>query len=141
MLPQRRLKFVNGGISAHCSVLNDEKCMQLIDLSNKVAAVMANIYNNKEAEKVKSQQKKQQEDVEKDQRWIVRLEKEKEAEKKGKEVCEKVIKELDEKGSDIIRTFTVLVLKDLLRYHFWSDVYKRSGVKKAELTLVLFSAF
>ena len=58
-------------------------------------------------------------------------------------MCEKVIKELDEKGSDIIRTFTVSVLKDLLRYHFRSDIYKMSGVKKAELveeTLVLFSA-
>ena len=71
-LPQRRLNFVDGGISAHCSVLNDNKCMQLIDLSNKVAAVMANIYNDTEAEKVKAQQKKQQEDIEKDQRRIVK---------------------------------------------------------------------
>ena len=66
--------------------------MQLIDLVNKVAVVMANIYNDKEAEKEKAQQKKQQDDIKEEQIRIARLEKEKEAKKKGKEVCEKAIK-------------------------------------------------
>ena len=74
-LPQQQLNFVDGGISAHYSIVNDDKCMQLIDLANKVAAVMADIYKDKEAEKENPQQKKQQDDMEKEQRQIARLEK------------------------------------------------------------------
>ena len=43
------------------------------------------------------------------------------------------MKELDEKGSEHTRTFTVAILKDLLQYHFKLDVYKQSGIKKLQL--------
>ena len=82
-LPQRRLNFVDGQVSAHCSILNSDDRLKLINLSNEVAAVMADIQNDRSQEREKTRARKEQEEAEKEQRRIARLQKEKEAEEKG----------------------------------------------------------
>ena len=61
------------------------------------------------------------------------MQKEKEAEEKGVDLCKVMMAELAEKGIEHIRTYTVARLKDLICYKFHSDVYKRNGIKKAGL--------
>ena len=129
-LPQRRLNLIDGHVSAHCSVLNSEERMNLIRLSNEVAAVLGDIHTDRTQEKEKNRVRKEQEEAEKAQRSIARLEKEKEAQEKGLELCKKMMEELAQKGSAHIKTYTVANLKDLLRYEFKSDVYKQQGIKK-----------
>ena len=132
-LPQRNLNLIDGHVSAHCSVLNSEERMNHIRISNEVAAVLGDIHTDRTQEKEKNSVRKEQEEAEKEQRRIARLEKEKEAQENGLEQCKKMMEELAQKGSAHIKTYTVANLKDLLRYKFKSDVYKQQGIKKAVL--------
>ena len=89
-LPQRRLNFVDGQVSSHCSVLNSDARMKLIQLSNQVAAVMAG------------------------QRRITQLEKDKEAKEKGVASSKEMMLTLAEKRVAHLRSYTVAHLKDLI---------------------------
>ena len=107
--------------------------MNLIRLSNEVAAALGDIHTDRTQERERNRARKEQEEAEKEQRRIARLEKEKEAQEKGLELCKKMMEELAQKGSAHIKTYTVANLKDLLHYEFKSDVYKQQGIKKAGL--------
>ena len=128
-----RLNFLDGQISAHCSVLNNDARMKIIKLTNDMAAALADIYNDKNEERERARARKEKEEAEKEQRQMSRSEKEKEAKKEGLKTCNKLMAELKEKGAEHIRTFNVAPLKSLIRYQFKLDAYKQSGIRKAEL--------
>ena len=82
----------------------------------------AEINNDKANEREQNRAKKAQEEAEKEERRNARLEKEREAETKGIERCATLMVEIEQKGCDHIRTLNVSVLKDLIRYHFKSEM-------------------
>ena len=65
-LPQCCLNLVDGQISSQCSVLNSEERMKLVRLYNEVAAVMVDIYNDRNKEREKNCVRKDQEEAEKE---------------------------------------------------------------------------
>ena len=57
---------MDGQVSAHCSVLNSDDRLKLINISNKVAAVMADIHNNRSQEREKNRARREQEEAKKE---------------------------------------------------------------------------
>ena len=68
--------------------------MKSLRLSNEVAAVMVDIYNDRNKEREKNCAQKDQEEAKIEQRRIARLQKEKEAEEKGLKLCKNMMEEL-----------------------------------------------
>lgn len=69
-LPQCRLNFIDSQVSSHCSVLDSDEWMKLIQISNQVAAVLADIHNDRQKTREKSRVQKEQEEAKKEQRRI-----------------------------------------------------------------------
>ena len=74
-----------------------------------------------------------------DEKKKLKLAKEKANEERAKAVNEQIIATIRDKGVDHMKTLTVGVLRDLIRYCFCSDEYK--GQKKNELILIVKRCF
>ena len=140
-LPQRRLNLVDANISSHCCVLNSQERMELIRKSNEVAAIMGEIENNRNQRREANKRKKQDDQAAKAARKKLQQEKQKEKENKARETCEKTMELLGEKGTVHIQKLTVPVMKDLLRFVFCSEDYKRTDLRKPALIALVTSKY
>ena len=132
-LPQRRLNFVDGMISSHCSVLNSTERLALIRQANEVSAVMADLEEERHEKKEEQKRKKEGELVKAKERRGEKEAKEREAKRTGLLECGAIMEQLDIMGEVAFETMKVGDFKALIRYQFNSDEYKKKGILKPEL--------
>ena len=92
-LAQQRLNFVDGTVSSHCQVLNSAERNLLIRQANKVAAMMANLRNQKLKEKEKKRQDKEFQEAARKEKRENKIAAEKEKAKKAFESNKKLLRE------------------------------------------------
>ena len=129
--------MVDGTISSQCCVLNSEERLKLVRKANEVAAILAEIEIERIKRKEEVRKEKADKEAKKEERRKLRMEKNKQKEKEAKEVCEKTMNELAEKGAQHISKLTVKILKDLIRYVFGIDDWKDSGIRKPALKAIV----
>ena len=130
-LPQRRLNLIDGCINSYSSVLNSDGRMKLIKEANELAAVLADIDNDRQAEKEARKERLIVEEEEKKRKAEEKREREQRNRDEAVGVCATLIGDLRCHGPDHVSKLTVPYMKTLLRYHFNTDDYK--GRRKAEL--------
>ena len=62
-MPQRRLNFIDGTISSHCAILNSDERLQLVKQANEVAAVMADLENDRKKQKEEREREINEKDI------------------------------------------------------------------------------
>ena len=135
-LPQRRLNFIDGMVSSHCSVLNSPHRLDLIRQANEVSAVMADL----EAERNDAKEERKRKNAEELERQKVRRQtkeaKDREAKRNALLKCEDIMQQLDIMGDVIFESLKVAELKMFICYQFKSDEYKEKGIKKLQLKII-----
>ena len=125
--------MVDAAISSHCCILNSTERLELIRKSNKVAAIMGEIETDRLRIREENKRKKEAETAERAARKAAKENKRKEKEKQEREICERTMAAIKDKGINHVTRLTVPVLKYLLQYVFLSDEYKRTDLRKPEL--------
>ena len=94
-LPQRRLNLIDGSISSHSAVLNNPVRLKLIKEANELAAVLADIETDKQAEKAKRKAAAIEKDKEKKETAAAREEADARKEKEGLRESLKLLEVID----------------------------------------------
>ena len=115
--------------------------MELIRKSNEVAAIMGEIENDRIEVREANKRKKEADQAAKAARKKLQQEKQKENKNKARETCEKTMELLGGKGTVHIQKLTVPVMKDLLRFVFCSEDYKRTDLRKPALIALVTSKY
>ena len=140
-LPQRRLNFIDGMISSHCSVLNSTERLALICQANEVSAVMVDLEEERHKKKEEQKRKRSDELAKAKKRREEKEAKEREAKRTGLLECGAIMEKLDSMGEVAFQTMKVGELRALIRYQFNSDEYKKKGILKPELKSIAMRLF
>ena len=113
--------MVDAAISSHCCILNSTERLELIQKSNEVAAIMGEIEVDRLRIREENKKKKEAEIAERAARKAAKENKRREKEREQRDVCERTMTAIKEKGVEHINRLTVPVLKHLLQYVFLTD--------------------
>ena len=136
-LPQRRLNMIDGTISSHCCVLNSPGRLKLIKEVNELVAVLGDIDTDKQADKEARKAAAVEKENEKKEKAAVKERLEACMLKEGMDQSLVLLQLIDDEGVELIQIMINPQLKNILRYYFNDNIYKRKGVKREELRVHL----
>jgi len=118
-------------------VLNCNERLELIRQANEVSGVMADLESERLQKKEEQRLKKAEEGANQEERRLEKAAKEREMMQQSFLKCQDIMTQLAAQGAVYIRTLKVDDLKAVIRYQFKSKDYKKKGIKKPELQLIV----
>jgi hypothetical protein len=120
-MAKRRLNVIDTNIASYCRVLNSTERMIQITEANEVAAVLAEIEEEKDFEKNKSAEKAEAKAQRKAAKKIAEIEAKRARRVAVLPAVTEAVLNIAKNGTDVLALMNVDLLKHILNYHFGQD--------------------